>query len=442
MLKFALLIPVVLFLAFGTEGLYNASRGRTQATVSCAQLRQAPPPSLNLRVTGCEIDYKGGAYRESGGSIEELFLPARPTGAPVNQPAPLVVATRVPTALAVAQPLVKPGGPAARSIQTMTDAATAAGISGEIRGLVRAGFLERLASRQVLSGLSTPLAANVILLDLNGSPSMAWPIVLIALGLATLAALGHLIRRAPSPPAPIVTDSTDRDSVLERLMPYAAKVSDAPDAESPEPPTPLAPTPVAQAPVTLSSVTPTAVASTPITPAPVAPTPVTMAPVPSSFVVPEKVDADADLDDVPLIKVPLTVTPAPAVVASPEENHVRLPRVMLLKLDSAAGPEAIEAAPPLGSRNDVTALLREVFPDLEIDQAGRGAHEGPDHALAVDLGRDDTVYTAILDARGQTGITALRWVLETTGWRAFVPKAGRFVEADALEDLAIRDATS
>ena len=115
---------------------------------------------------------------------------------------------------------------------------------------------------------------------------------------------------------------------------------------------------------------------------------------------------------------------------------------MLLKLDSSAGPEAIEMAPPLGTKDDVTALLREVFPDLEIDQAGRGAHEGPDHALAVDLGRDDTVYTAILDARGQTGIIALRWVLETTGWRAFVPKAGRFVEADGLEELVIRDATS
>jgi hypothetical protein len=440
MLKFALLIPAVLFLAFGTEGLYNAARGRTQATVSCAQLRQAPPPSLSLRVTGCDIDYKGGAYREAGGSIEELFLPARPTGAPVNQPAPLVVATRVPNALAVAQPLVKsgPGAPVARSIQTMHDAATAAGISGEIRGLVRAGLLERLASQQVLSGLSTPLAADVILLDLNGSPSMAWPIVLIGLGLATLAALGHLIRRAPSPPAPVVTDSTDRETVLERLMPYAAQISEEPVALEPEP-APISSAPISPAPAVPAPVPPALVA-----PPPVASAPMTIAPVPPLFVVPEGVEAhgDGDLDDVPLIKVPLTGPPAPAVRASSDDNHVRLPRVMLLKLDSAAGPEAIEAAPPLGSKTDVTALLREVFPDLEIDQAGRGAHEGPDHALAVDLGRDDTVYTAILDARGQTGITALRWVLETTGWRAFVPKAGRFVEADALEDLAIRDATS
>ena len=409
MLKFALLIPAVAFLAFGTEGLYNASRSRTQATVTCAQLRQGGPPSLNLRVTGCEIDYKGGAYREAGGSIEELFLPARPAGAPVNQPAPLVVATRIPGALAVAQPLMKSGAPVSRSVQTMQQAATAAGISGEITGLVRAGFLERLASRQVLSGLSSPLAANVILLDFHGSPSIVWPLSLVALGLASLATLGYLIRKSPGPPVPVVAESGDRESVLERLMPYAAQV-----AEAAEPPAEAVKAPA---------------------PAPSAPPP----PVPS---------AAAPIEVPTPIEVPAPVSPpkvayVPAVqVAAEETNHVRLPRVMLLKLDSSAGPEAIEMAPPLGTKDDVTALLREVFPDLEIDQAGRGAHEGPDHALAVDLGRDDTVYTAILDARGQTGITALRWVLETTGWRAFVPKAGRFVEADGLEELVIRDATS
>ena len=409
MLKFALLIPAVAFLAFGTEGLYNASRARTQATVTCAQLRQGGPPSLNLRVTGCEIDYKGGAYREAGGSIEELFLPARPAGAPVNLPAPLVVATRIPGALAVAQPLMKSGTPVSRSVQTMQQAAAAAGISGEITGLVRAGFLERLASRQVLSGLSSPLAANVILLDFNGSPSIVWPLSLIALGLASLSTLGYLIRKSPSPPVPVVAESGDRESVLERLMPYATQV-----AEAAEPPAEEVNAPA---------------------PAPSAPPP----PVPS---------AAAPIEVPTPIEVPAPVSPpkvayVPAVqVTSEETNHVRLPRVMLLKLDSSAGPEAIEMAPPLGTKDDVTALLREVFPDLEIDQAGRGAHEGPDHALAVDLGRDDTVYTAILDARGQTGITALRWVLETTGWRAFVPKAGRFVEADGLEELIIRDATS
>ena len=265
MLKFALLIPAVALLAFGTEGVYNALQSRTETTVTCAQLRQTKPPSLKLRVTGCDIDYKGGAYRESGGSIEELFLPARPSGAPVNLPAPLVVATRVPNALAVAQPLVKSGAPAGRSVQTMQQAAVAAGISEEIRGLVRAGFIERLASRQVLSGLSTPLAADVLLLDLNGSPSFAWPISLIVLGLATLGMLGHLVRRTPSPPVAVVPEIGDRESVLERLMPYAAKVAEAADpppeavetaetparspAPAPTPPPPAQPIPVVTAPV-------------------------------------------------------------------------------------------------------------------------------------------------------------------------------------------------
>jgi hypothetical protein len=430
MLKFALLIPAVAFLAFGTEGVYNALQGRTETTVTCAQLRQTKPPSLKLRVTGCDIDYKGGAYRESGGSIEELFLPARPSGAPVNLPAPLVVATRVPNALAVAQPLVKSGAPAGRSVQTMQQAGVAAGISEEIRGLVRAGFIERLASRQVLSGLSTPLAADVLLLDLNGSPSFVWPISLIVLGLATLGMLGHLVRQTPSPPVAVVPEVGDRESVLERLMPYAAKVAEA--ADPPPEAVETAATP-ARSP-----------APAPTPPPPAQPIPVVTAPIEATvpLEVPAKMEGPVRVELPAPVELPVPVE-VPAVRVSTEEgNHVRLPRVMLLKLDLSAGPEAIEMAPPLGTKDDVTALLREVFPDLEIDQAGRGAHEGPDHTLAVDLGRHDTVYTAILDARGQTGITALRWVLETTGWRAFVPKAGRFIEADSLEDLVIHDATS
>ena len=71
----------------------------------------------------------------------------------------------------------------------------------------------------------------------------------------------------------------------------------------------------------------------------------------------------------------------PAVQVAPEDtNHVRLPRVMLLKLDSSAGPEAIEMAPPLGTKDDVTALLVKSSRISRSIRAGRGAHEGPDHA--------------------------------------------------------------
>ena len=46
-------------------------------------------------VAGCEINYAGAGYRESGGQIDELFLPARPGGGRAV-PAPIVIATRDP----------------------------------------------------------------------------------------------------------------------------------------------------------------------------------------------------------------------------------------------------------------------------------------------------------------------------------------------------------
>jgi hypothetical protein len=232
-----------------------------------------------------------------------------------------------------------------------------------------------------------------MLLDLNAAPSYLWPLTLVALGSALLFATGLLMQRSPRPAPAVLVETGDRDSVLARLMPYAVRAGE-PDETSSDVPDPAETTTPASA-----------LALVPFVPPP-----------------------------------PIDVTTSD--VRATEDNDVRLPQVMLLKLDSSAGPEAIEMAPPLGTKDDVTARLREVLPDLEIDNAGRGNHEGPDHALAVDLGRHDMVHTAILDARGKTGISAVKWVLETTGWRAFVPKAGRFVDAEGLEDLVIRDTPS
>jgi hypothetical protein len=124
--------------------------------------------------------------------------------------------------------------------------------------------------------------------------------------------------------------------------------------------------------------------------------------------------------------------------ATPAGPAVRFPAVMLLNVTATAGPSEIESAPPLGSREDVLGRLREVLPDLEVDARGRGQHQGPAHALRVDLGASDPVHTLVLEASGETASSVVRWIMEATGWRAFVPKRGRFVEADALESVALR----
>lgn len=137
--------------------------------------------------------------------------------------------------------------------------------------------------------------------------------------------------------------------------------------------------------------------------------------------------------------------PAPSPAdAGPEAElaghfDVRLPALMLLNVGASASAADIESAPALGSRGDVLARLRDIVPDLEIDARGRAQHAGPDHAISLDLGSGADVHTVVVDAAGRTGISLVRWFLESTGWRAFVPKLGQFIDPDGLDAVAIRE---
>lgn len=116
-------------------------------------------------------------------------------------------------------------------------------------------------------------------------------------------------------------------------------------------------------------------------------------------------------------------------------SAVRLPRLLLLAIDVSSGPEAIESAPPLGSRADVAAMLRGVISDLTGDER-QNVLSRPDGSVKVDLGRSDPVPTVVVEARGEAGVALVKEVLLMTGWRAFAPKTGLFVGADDLEALA------
>jgi hypothetical protein len=121
-----------------------------------------------------------------------------------------------------------------------------------------------------------------------------------------------------------------------------------------------------------------------------------------------------------------------------QRAQMRLPAIMLLNVPQRAGAADIESAPPLGPKAEVLARLREILPDLDVDATGRSHHTGPDHSVRLDLGAREVVHTIVIEAGGEAGVSLVRWLLETTGWRAFVPKSGRFVEADGLEDIAMR----
>jgi hypothetical protein len=357
-----LLIPAVALIGFGVEGLYHAFRGRDQTAIDCVELTRRRPPSYRLLVTGCEIDYAGSGFRESGGQIKEIFLPARPASAPAQGfgaarpiPAPIVVATDDPDAIAIAEKGLRGRVPAPEeSIAIMQSVAATINATGAISGLARTGLMERVRARRILSGLNTSIASNALIVDEGGTPDYFTPLLALGAGLL-LAALpfriGGGVRSAPARTAP-----------FEPLEPPAFVFT---------PPSPLAAAPV-----------------------------------------------------------------RPVVRATP----AALPRLLLLNLDGSAGPDSIEAAPALGVRRDVIAMLSGAIPDLTVDDTGRVLSR-PD-SIRIDLGSQDPVATAAVDARGEAGVVLVKEILLTTGWRAFAPKTGLFVTIDDLTAIGALAANS
>ena len=348
MWKLSASVVAVALVALGGEGLYHAFKGRDRIDVDCGDLETARPSSHRLLVTGCEVEYGGVGYR-GGASIEELFFPARPAGRAMA--APIVIVTRNPAALAIAQPVLGSGRglSADQSLASLRKAVEAARAHQSIDGLARAGVIERLRTRRILSGLTaTPVAPDALLIDLEGRPDFLKPLLALATGLL-LGVLPFALARQGGAIA-------DPDRRAER------------DAAVPAP-----------------ALT-TAVANAPNA-------------VPAGF----------------------------ATVA--------LPRLLLLNLAIASGPEAVETAPALGDRNKVIEILRGVVPDLALDGDGRMLARS-DRSLRIDLGRHDPVPTVVIDARGEAGAALVREILLMTGWRAFAPKTGLFVSGDELAVMA------
>jgi hypothetical protein len=360
-----LLVPAAALLALGGDGIYRAVEGGRQVAIACDQFARERPSSPRLLVAGCEIDPSAAGFRESGGQVEELFLPARPAGS--RSPAPIVVATRDPAALAPARQAFGGGRNATseQSLDAIRKIVAQLKITTVIDGLARTGFIERFRSRRILSGLPPPLTGDAVIVDLHGRPDFVQPsLALVGGGLMALAALWPLRRNAsrahsvpPSSPVPLPVPDAD-------LM-HASQY----DPEF----------------------------------------------------------AFEELADGRHARV------AP-VIPTPKSNAVRLPQLLLLALDVSAGPEAIETAPPLGSRAEVATILHGVIPDLVVSASPILMRR--DGSVRIDLGSRDPVPTAVLVASGEAGVALVKEVLLMTGWRAFAPKTGLFVSVDDLDALA------
>jgi hypothetical protein len=225
MAKAALLVSGLLLVAFGSERLFYAATNRQQATVTCEAFAASPPQNLWLRVTGCEIDYIGAGFREWRGRIVELYFPARPAGWEQTRPAPIVATTSDPDVLALAETTIGDGRTPDQEqfLVMMLKIVTALRAARVIDGYAKATLLDRLSANNALTGLSTPISPDVVVIDLNAKPPVLVPAAATLAGVALLGGFFVLRskRRAAKARAPVRT-------------PAAAKTASAAPGVEPE----------------------------------------------------------------------------------------------------------------------------------------------------------------------------------------------------------------
>jgi len=134
--------------------------------------------------------------------------------------------------------------------------------------------------------------------------------------------------------------------------------------------------------------------------------------------------------------------PAPEPPAAPARQprvDLRLRGLLLLNLQASDGIDQIETAPPLGDRATVIDAIAADAPGMSFGADGKGEVAGTNYRVAIDIGRGDMVHAAVAAVDGDAGVESLRRILENQRWRAYAPKAGVFIEPDALDLFALPD---
>jgi hypothetical protein len=131
--------------------------------------------------------------------------------------------------------------------------------------------------------------------------------------------------------------------------------------------------------------------------------------------------------------------PQPIAPAHKAGVAPRLRGVLLLNLQPHEGIDRIEGAPPLGPRVDIITAVQTAVPGMAFRPDGKGELVSTDHRVTIDLGAEHIVHAAVVAAEGETGIALLRALLERQRWRAYAPRAGVFIEPDALALFAAPD---
>lgn len=105
--------------------------------------------------------------------------------------------------------------------------------------------------------------------------------------------------------------------------------------------------------------------------------------------------------------------------------------VILMKVppDITSMQEFGEDLQPLGSRNEVLAVLAQALPSANFSDPTWGIFDGPDFSIEFNMGVDDAIKnTIMLHVRGSDKvIDVIHHICNYAGWRAFDTATDRFI---------------
>jgi hypothetical protein len=155
----------------GGQGLYTVAKNRKPFEVSCQSYAQVRPSQEWLELTGCSLSLLDASYTETSGTVTELFIPARGESDAEGAPIHVLVATKDPELLGLANQLVKieDQGEMMRFSLEHSDKMFP---TRDVRGLVRYGVDLDDDERAQLKGLDDALAENFVILDEGKEPGV------------------------------------------------------------------------------------------------------------------------------------------------------------------------------------------------------------------------------------------------------------------------------
>ncbi len=116
-----------------------------------------------------------------------------------------------------------------------------------------------------------------------------------------------------------------------------------------------------------------------------------------------------------------------AVLSGEPEGVIRL---VLADLPSTATRPNLAEARTIGGRVTAAARLKELLPGATFDQAGHGTFKRAGYTIQFTLDGPEPAMVHVEVDRAE-GLTALKRVVEKTGWRAVDPDALAFIDLDA-----------